>query len=467
MLLELSPRKKIHLITLIDLVAIVGLVMIFPWDESWVLPSFRIALFWAAFSVAVSFSTTTLPLGRAVASVGDLVDVAGIAIAGPFPIIVANIFALSVNAFKEGGSRLHKLPFNLVLWILAPMLSALIYYLVRPTSEGELSVTLCLAIICTFIVYSFLQLSHVSVAIAISEGIPFLKVLRKNYYYTEIASLATIPISITMVVIWYYQGMLGVALLAAPLLLVSVGLRVAFERGKLHEKIKREQQLAELGKSAASILHEVEKPITRIAMEAEFAITDREKPKEHFSRILEWAKEAGGVTRDLLSALAGQIQPQDVKPNAIIEDVLRRFPPEERNRIILNCDLPIRLTASWDRNGIELVVTNLLMNALEADPAGKVNIDIQSQMKRRLLHKYPDSVNIKISDRGPGLPQVSLEKLFDPLFSTKSSGRGIGLFICRQVAIAHGGSLLAQDRYPHGAEFVLSLPIHPHHSDAI
>ena len=127
----LSPRTKIHLITIGDLIVISVLIMSFPWVGSWALPSLQIALFWMAVSVAVTFSATTLPLGRAVASVGDLVDVAGIAIAGPLPIIVANFFTLIVNALKEGRSRLRKLLFNLVLWTLAPLLCAWIYYLIH------------------------------------------------------------------------------------------------------------------------------------------------------------------------------------------------------------------------------------------------------------------------------------------------------------------------------------------------
>jgi len=196
-------------------------------------------------------------------------------------------------------------------------------------------------------------------------------------------------------------------------------------------------------------------------MEAEYAIGVEDGPEMPFTRILGWAREAGEITRDLLAVLAGQIQPQNIDPTVIIDEILDKLPAGGKERVIVKCDLPRTFTVFWDRKGIELVVTNLLMNALEAEPTSKVTLDIQAQMKRRLLLKHPISINIIVTDLGPGLPFVPLDKLFEPLFSTKSGGRGIGLFLCRQIAIAHGGSLTALDRQIRGAEFILSLPINP------
>ncbi len=458
---EISPINIISIITFIDLSVITFIVISFPWEIPWSLPSFQVGVFWAFFSIIVTFSTTRLPHGHAIASVGDLVDVAGIAIAGPIPIIIANVFACIVIAFKEGGSRIQKLPFNIVLWILAPMLSALVYHSINPPSEGSLSVQLSIAIIATFLCYSLSLLSHVSVAIAVTDHISLMKVIRENYLYTEIVSFATIPISIIMVIMWRLEGIVGVGLLAAPLLLLSIGLRGAFERGKLHERIKRDNQLTELGKSAASIMHEVEKPLSRIVMDAEYYLSNQFEPIEHMTRILEWAKEAGVVTRELLSALAGQLHLTILNPILIIEKVIRAIPQRDRARIQLIEPYPRNLVVHWDNNGVELVISNIVKNALEADSSSKIEIKLQVISKRKWLRQTPISVKMTISDNGPGLIHISADDLFNPLFSTKTGGRGLGLFISRQIVIAHGGILIAQDRYPQGAIFKINLPMKP------
>lgn len=320
-----------------------------------------------------------------------------------------------------------------------------------------------LTILCTFFMYSMIQYSHVSAAVAVSENLSFYHVLRKNYIYPEIASLATIPIAITMVLLWYSQGPFGVALLVLPLLLVSVGLKVAFERGKLDERIQRESQLTDLGKSAASILHEVEKPITRIMMETEYALRSGKpiEPRIFLPKILEWAKEAGNVTHTLFSGLVSRIQPEWINLQSLVNSVIDRVPLPEQTRISTQMHIPDGLLVCWDKRGIELTLGNLLSNALESEPAGTVKLTIETRDKLSLWRLRPQLVVFEISDMGPGLPPGPPDSIFEPLFSTKTSGRGIGLFLCRQIAHAHGGTLIAENQDPQGAQFVLSIPVRP------
>lgn len=464
---KVSPKYIISIVTFIDLAVITFLVISFPWEIPWSLPSLQVGVFWAFFSIIVTFSTTKLPHGHAIASVGDLVDVAGIAIAGPIPIITANVFACIVIAIKEGGTRIQKLPFNIVLWILAPMLAALVFHSISPPSNGSLSVQLSIAIIATFLCYSLALLSHVSVAIAVTDHISLMKVIRENYLYTEIVSFATIPISIIMVIMWRLEGVIGVGLLATPLLLLSVGLRGAFERGKLHERIKRDNQLTELGKSAASIMHEVEKPLSRIVMDAEYFLSNQFEPIEHMTRILEWAKEAGVVTRELLSALAGQLHLTILNPILIIEKAISAIPQRDRTRIHFIEPYQKKFIVHWDNNGIELVISNIVQNALEADSSSTIELELKVISKRKWLRQTPVSVRMTISDNGPGFINISADDLFNPLFSSKVGGRGLGLFISHQIVIAHGGILTARDRYPKGAIFEIVLPIKPNNHDLI
>ena len=70
-----------------------------------------------------------------------------------------------------------------------------------------------------------------------------------------------------------------------------------------------------------------------------------------------------------------------------------------------------------------------------------------------------DSVLVAVSNSGPGLPQANPERVFEAFYTTKSSGLGMGLSICRSIVEAHGGRLWATPNQPHGAVFCMKLPI--------
>jgi signal transduction histidine kinase len=99
---------------------------------------------------------------------------------------------------------------------------------------------------------------------------------------------------------------------------------------------------------------------------------------------------------------------------------------------------------------------NLIMNAIEAmsEVAGR---------PRELLictrEAEPGSLLVAVSDSGPGLAQASPERIFEAFYTTKSSGLGMGLSICRSIVEAHGGRLWATPNEPHGAVFCMTLPI--------
>jgi signal transduction histidine kinase len=76
------------------------------------------------------------------------------------------------------------------------------------------------------------------------------------------------------------------------------------------------------------------------------------------------------------------------------------------------------------------------------------------------MKEAPSSVLVAVRDSGPGLKPESLERLFDPFYTTKSGGMGMGLSICRSIVEAHGGRLWAEPSVPQGAAFHFSLPVH-------
>jgi signal transduction histidine kinase len=109
-----------------------------------------------------------------------------------------------------------------------------------------------------------------------------------------------------------------------------------------------------------------------------------------------------------------------------------------------------------DRVQLQQVILNLIMNAIEA-------MSEVSEGSRELWigtgKAVPGGVLITVSDSGAGLPEVNPDRIFEPFYTTKTSGLGMGLSICRSIVEAHGGRLWATPNEPNGAVFCMMLPI--------
>jgi signal transduction histidine kinase len=104
---------------------------------------------------------------------------------------------------------------------------------------------------------------------------------------------------------------------------------------------------------------------------------------------------------------------------------------------------------------LQQVAVNLILNAIEA-------MSETTEGTRELLIRTTrtscDGVLVEVMDSGPGLPPAGLERLFEPFYTTKPGGLGVGLSICRSIIEAHGGRLWASANEPHGAIFQFTVP---------
>ncbi|HMJ43146.1 MAG TPA: ATP-binding protein, partial [Pseudolabrys sp.] len=133
----------------------------------------------------------------------------------------------------------------------------------------------------------------------------------------------------------------------------------------------------------------------------------------------------------------------------------------QRNGVSLQTELAKGLTRiQGDRIQLQQILLNLIMNAIEA-------MSEISEGSRELLIgsriESPDNVLVTVQDSGPGLTSGSLDHLFDPFYTTKPNGMGMGLSICRSIIEAHGGRLWATANSPRGAVFQFTL----HQDDAL
>jgi signal transduction histidine kinase len=113
-----------------------------------------------------------------------------------------------------------------------------------------------------------------------------------------------------------------------------------------------------------------------------------------------------------------------------------------------------------DRVQLQQVIINLVMNGIEAMQAVK---DRPRELVVRSRRDEKQQVLVSVTDCGVGIPAENADRLFNAFFTTKSSGMGMGLSICRSIMEAHDGRLWATANTPHGATFQFTLPVNGGH----
>jgi PAS domain S-box-containing protein len=222
-----------------------------------------------------------------------------------------------------------------------------------------------------------------------------------------------------------------------------------------------------MGQLTASIAHEVNQPIAAAVTSAHAGLRwlaarppDLEEIRQSFDRIIRAGNRAGeviGRIRALIKKVPERKAPLDIS-ETILETIALTRSEMRRHRILLQTELGNGLPRVWgDRVQLQQVILNLIMNAIEA-------MSEVSEGSRNLLIctslDTPGGVIVAIRDSGPGLKPESLDHLFDPFYTTKPAGMGMGLAICRSITEAHGGRLWATENLPQGASFRFSLPAH-------
>jgi PAS domain S-box-containing protein len=224
---------------------------------------------------------------------------------------------------------------------------------------------------------------------------------------------------------------------------------------------------ATMGQLTASIAHEIKQPIGAAAANASAALRwlgarppNIEEAREALEHIVNDAMRAGeiiGRIRDLIKKVPPRQDRVDVN-EAVCEVIELTRGEAAKYDVSLQTALDERLPrVRGDRVQLQQVMLNLIVNAIEAMSA-------MSEGPRVLrVSTATDSgqdVSIAVSDTGPGLAADKINHVFDPFYTTKVSGLGMGLSICRSIIDAYGGQLVAMPNVPRGAVFKFSLPAH-------
>ena len=221
----------------------------------------------------------------------------------------------------------------------------------------------------------------------------------------------------------------------------------------------RAETLAALGRMSTVISHEIRNMLVAIKNSAEYLLEPKksEEKTKYVEFILKEVERLNNIVDDILAV--GQklhIIPFPVDVNKFINDVIETIKlmeiEKEGVQLVVELDenLPIGF---FDYNRIKQVVINIIQNAIYFL---RTSVKKEIKIKTYLEDEY---IVISISDTGCGIPDDIKDKIFDPFFSTKPNGTGLGLTICRNIVLAHNGILSVDSEYGKGTTFYIKIPL--------
>lgn len=228
-------------------------------------------------------------------------------------------------------------------------------------------------------------------------------------------------------------------------------------------ELARVSRLTMMGELAASIAHEINQPLAAIANSAGACMRwlnadppNLAEARQSAACITRDSGRAAEVMRRIRHLVCKQLsQKTGLEPNRAIADVLALLQADfDASGIQVKCHLDQGLPfLMGDRVQLQQLFLNILMNA--ADALSRTD----GQQRRIVIRSRPadNGAEIVFEDNGTGLGDDT-DKIFEPFYSTKQNGMGLGLSICRSIAEAHGGRLWAEPASPNGARFFLFLP---------
>ncbi len=241
--------------------------------------------------------------------------------------------------------------------------------------------------------------------------------------------------------------------------LVAAFSRMRSSLAREQARVRAAERVAAWREAARQVAHEIKNPLAPIRLTMENMIKARKQGADRFEAVFEDGARAVleevarlGRTVDAFSAYARMPAPEmrQVDLERILDSVVALFAGDESLRLARErCGGPVPIHGDPDLLGQAL--RNILSNCREA--MGETGGEIRIRTSRT-----PDEAVLTVEDTGPGFDPGTLSKLFDPYFTTREEGTGLGMAITRRIAVEHGGRISAENREEGGARFTLKLP---------
>jgi signal transduction histidine kinase len=248
---------------------------------------------------------------------------------------------------------------------------------------------------------------------------------------------------------------------------------IAIENARLYEDLKRSKsyirradRLASLGTLTAGLAHEIRNPLVAIKTLTQL-LPERLDDEEFRTQFLKIASGEVDRISSLVNELLDFARPSDPKweledINTILDGMILLISTETKKKLITiiknyASNLP---PAQIDREQIKQVILNILLNAIDATSEnGKITVKTRSFIKPG----GEPYVQIEFTDTGCGIPGEHLEDIFNPFFTTKVTGSGLGLSISNQIVQDHKGYIDVESQLGKGSSFFINLPVNQDH----
>lgn len=227
---------------------------------------------------------------------------------------------------------------------------------------------------------------------------------------------------------------------------------------RLKDNLTRAAKLAVVGEMAAAMTHEVRTPLGILRSSAQLLLREpglSAEGREVCGFIVSETERMNRLVTTLLDC--ARARPPELRPinlSELAQQAITMLKPQADKKniafVFRDHHAPEDTTANCDREQITQVLLNLLLNALQILPEGG-HIEVQ-------IHRVDDAIMLEVADNGPGIPPDLQERVFDPFFSQRNGGIGLGLTVVRQIMTAHHGEISADRSALGGALFRLRLP---------
>ncbi len=256
---------------------------------------------------------------------------------------------------------------------------------------------------------------------------------------------------------------------------VTLVVRESSRIRELEEEVKKSERLAFLGTMAASVAHEVRNPLggikgaSQLLKEEIRGLASEEVLAEYLDVIIRQVDRLTGI----LDSLKGLSRPEParmepVNIHSLLDEALTLFAPEIKKQKlkVMRIYDPSVPEVEGNEAGLSGVFINLVKNAVEVMPGGGV-LTLTTGIPSDFLYSSIRTekgkktlIAVKVTDTGPGIEPDKVKDIFNPFFTTKGGGLGLGLALSLKIIEEHGGTIKVESEPGHGASFIVYLPVY-------
>jgi signal transduction histidine kinase len=232
------------------------------------------------------------------------------------------------------------------------------------------------------------------------------------------------------------------------------------ERMETEKRIRESERLAHIGKLTTALAHEIRNPLSSVKMNSQLILKNSAldgNDKRRMEIVVSEISRLEGILDEMLDfARPVKLKFEQVSISHVVDSCLEIMDTRIREKnISITRRYEKRVPQTFvDQEKIEQMLINVLLNSIEVLPPQGGNIEIDTKKPG----KNGNPLRIEISDNGPGISASDLPFIFDPFFSNKKQGTGLGLSNVKKIIEAHGGNIEVMTIKPHGTRVCLTIP---------